>query len=660
MLAECPPRCVMRGAAAKAALAVWAVLISLAAATSSFAQHVEDNPVISAEDAFGLTIGLESTGIYNPGMVRGFNPQTAGNARIDGLYFDQQGSLSQRVIEGSTIRVGISEIDYAFPAPTGIVDYDLRHATDGKPTATIIAELGPYDEKSISVDGSLPLYSSQLQLPIGVNVQTGTGPTTGSNLGYTANLVNFGAVPLWTPNDRVSVRLLIDRQDMSDARTLPTVFTAGNYLPPRIQRGFLGQYWALGEYITENLGGIINAKLSPHWSFATGMFRSIYDIPVSYADLFVNTEPNGIGEHMIVGFPDQRTTSNSGEVRLTGRFTDGPWLQRVVLMARGRDTQALYGGSDSVDVGTSYIGELLQVPKPDFIYGERTSDHTTLWSTGAAYRIERANWGIVSFGLQKEHYDKTVLTPGVGASRLTDDPARLYANTAVPIPGHAVLYGGYTQGFEDSGSAPSSAANRGAILPTARTWQFDGGIRYPLNAKLSLVAGVFELNKPYFDFDTHNVDRQLGEQRASGVELSIAGQVLPGLNVNAGALIGEVEIKGSGLAAEGVGPYALGQSHNEYIINLDYILPHLPAWSANLTMVHFSAVPAVVSDAYDEPEITTLNIGARYQFKLLGAPAMLRLQLVNALNAYFWNIFFSPGFSQFQPRTGLAYLTVDL
>jgi hypothetical protein len=72
----------------------------------ALAQHASDNPVVSADDAFGLTLGLESTGIYNPGCVRGFNPQAAGNVRVDGLYFDQQGELSNRVIESSTIRVG--------------------------------------------------------------------------------------------------------------------------------------------------------------------------------------------------------------------------------------------------------------------------------------------------------------------------------------------------------------------------------------------------------------------------------------------------------------------------------------------------------------------------------------------------------------------------
>src|ERR1700722_10713620 len=153
------------------AVAAVAVLFHVAPAG---AQHASDNPVVSAEDAFGLTLGLETIGMYSPGQVRGFSPQAAGNVRIDGLYFDQQGALSNRVIEGSTIRVGISEIGYAFPAPTGIVDYNLRHPGDGTPNATIIANIGPYQEKGVSVDGSLPMIGKQLQLPMGVSTQVST------------------------------------------------------------------------------------------------------------------------------------------------------------------------------------------------------------------------------------------------------------------------------------------------------------------------------------------------------------------------------------------------------------------------------------------------------------------------------------------------------
>src|SRR5215469_3571676 len=51
-------------------------LVIVAALAGSFhaspaqAQHAADNPVTAAEDAFGLTLGLESVGMYSSGLVR--------------------------------------------------------------------------------------------------------------------------------------------------------------------------------------------------------------------------------------------------------------------------------------------------------------------------------------------------------------------------------------------------------------------------------------------------------------------------------------------------------------------------------------------------------------------------------------------------------------
>jgi iron complex outermembrane recepter protein len=653
------PNAAIRGAWSKL-FRIAAALMALSPPTAVFAQHASDDPLATANDAFGLTLGLESIGLYGPGGVRGFNPQTAGNVRIDGLYFDQQGALSNRVVEGSTIRIGVSEIGYAFPAPTGIVDYDLRHPGNGTPSATVVASAGPFQAHGLSVDGNLPLISSALQLPIGASLQSSTQTAAGGvDPGYTSTVANVGATPQWKPNDWLTFRGIIDWTQTTHAKTLPFIFTAGDYLPPYTPRGYYGQNWAEGRSLAENFGGIVTARLATHWSLAAGVFRSIADAPVSYEDLYLNTLPNGSAEQFMVGNPDQRTASTSGEARLVGRFGTGSWRQDVVFLARGRDTLALYGGSDVVDVGPAFIDRGIQVPEPNFSYTARTQDRTELWSAGVAYRAQWQGHGDFAVGVQHENYDKNVSSPGLPPARLTDHPLRAYGNAALALGDRVTAYTGYTQGLEDSGAVPSVAANRGTILPDARTWQTDAGFRFLLTSKLKLIAGVFEIQKPYFNFDTNNVDRQLGIQRARGVELSLSGEVIPNLNVAVGALLGEVRIIGPNLAAEGVGTTAFGQPHNQGTINANYKFPWLPALSADITVQHFGTSPASVDDVTQNPAQTVFWVGGRYRFKLLGAPATLRVQVQNATNYYFWNMGYSPGFSQVQPRAYFAYLTAD-
>lgn len=624
------------------------------------AQHASDDPVASANDAFGLTLGLESIGIYNPGGVRGFNPQTAGDVRIDGLYFDQQGALSNRVVEGSTIRVGVSEIGYAFPAPTGIVDYDLRHPGNGTPSATVVASAGPFQAHGLSVDGNMPIDSSALQLPVGASYQISVqSPFAATNPGYTSTIADFGATPQWKPNDQITVRAILDWTSTTQARTMPLVFTAGDYLPPQTPRGYLGQNWAEGRSLAENFGAIVTAQLSTRWSLAAGLFRSIADNPISYADLYLDTQRDGSAEQFVVGNPDQKTSSTSGEFRLTGRFGTGSWRQDIVLLARGRDTIALYGGSDVVDVGPALIDQGIQVPEPTFSYSARTHDRTELSSVGLAYRAEWQGRTDLSLGIQQESYDKEVTSATLPEERLTDHPLRAYATAALALTDQLTGYAGYTQGLEDSGVAPSSAENRGTILPDARTWQTDAGLRYSVTPQVKLIMGVFEIEKPYFNFDSRNVDRELGLQRATGLEMSVSGEVLKNFDLAAGVLLGEVRIIGPNLSAEGVGAIAFGQPRVQATINADYKFPRWPTVSADLTIYHFGTAPASVDNATQNPALTALSLGARYRFTMLGAPATLRVQVQNLTNAYYWNMGLNPGFAQFAPRSLFGYLTAD-
>ena len=624
------------------------------------AQHASDDPVASANDAFGLTLGLESIGLYSPGFVRGFNPQTAGNVRIDGLYFDQQGGLSNRVVEGSTIRVGVSEVGYAFPAPTGIVDYNLRRLGNGTPSATLVASAGPFEARGVSIDGVVPLIPSGLRLPLGASYQISTQTFSGPNPGYTSTVANVGSTPEWKPNDRLTLRGIFDWTQTTNAKTLPIILTGGDFQPPQISRGYYGQNWAEGKSLAENYGGIVTAQLSREWSLAAGVFRSVADNPVSYADLYLDTQPNGAAEHFMVGAPHQRTSSTSGEARLTGRFGTDSWRQDVVFLARGRDTVALYGGFDVVDLGPAFIDQRVQVPEPTFTYGALTHDRTQLWSTGLAYRAQWQGHADLALGVQQESYSKDVTTPNIPEAHLSDHPLRAYGSFALALTNRVTAYAGYTQGLEDSGVAASSAENRGAILPDARTWQVDTGVRYVLTPRVKLIAGVFEIEKPYFNLDTSNVDRELGLQRATGLELSLTGEVIKNFNVTAAMLWGEVKVLGPNLQAEGIGSTALNQARLTATLNASYRFPRQPALSADISVLHFSSYPASVDDKAQASPATVIALGGRYRFRVLGAPTTLRVQVQNLTNVYFWNLgFSSPAFSQFQPRAFFGYLTAD-
>src|SRR5713101_2939106 len=133
-------------------------LVALPAA----AQRTDDNAVTAASDAFGVTVGLQTIGLYGPTNVRGFNPAQAENLRIEGLYYDQQISYSDPFLfNRSDIRVGIAAQSYSFPSPNGIVDYKLRTPGD-VPLFSVLLTHGPLNMTTTKVDTQYPLIKDIL------------------------------------------------------------------------------------------------------------------------------------------------------------------------------------------------------------------------------------------------------------------------------------------------------------------------------------------------------------------------------------------------------------------------------------------------------------------------------------------------------------------
>ena len=202
-----------------------------------FAQHTDDNAVRSAGDAFGFSIGVETVGLYDSSEVRGFSPATAGNMRIEGLYFDQQVTPSRRVVDGSSIRVGITALQYPFPAPTGIVDYRLR-AERANAGVTDALFAGPFETYAATIDGQLPRWVNSLSIPLGVGYRFAAQIP-----GDTSRVFAIGMAPVWKPTEGVTARAFVDYWNQTDSKTQPRIYMEGSQPPPHLDRRYFGQDW---------------------------------------------------------------------------------------------------------------------------------------------------------------------------------------------------------------------------------------------------------------------------------------------------------------------------------------------------------------------------------------------------------------------------------
>lgn len=636
---------------------VMAVLGAAAFATPAEAQRTEDNAVTAAEDAFGTSIGNERIGLYSASQVRGFSPVTAGNVRIEGVYLDRQGYVAMRLVEGSAVRVGLSAQGYPFPAPTGIVDYRLRKVGD-RPLVSVVAGSFAYGAPSLEVDAQLPVAGKRLGIAFGVSYAH-EEYYDGADAGY----FRAAIIPRWRPSDNVEIIPFWSTTIGRDEEVAPTIVSGGAFVPPEAERRhYFGQDWAAKDSRSTNAGIIAKARIGRNWAITGGVFRSLFVNEENFAQNFVGTTQDGRTRAQVIADPGQRYASTSGELRVSRSFTEGSRLHTLHASVRARQLDSRYGGASApIDLGERRLGEALPVPEPaSFAFGERTHDRVRQTTIGVAYEGRWKGVGELSLGLQRTDYSKTIDLPGdLTTTRAEDRPWLFNASAAAYLTESLALYAGYTRGLEESGLAPNNAANRNEALPAIRTRQADAGIRWTILPRMKLVAGVFDVRKPYFNTDEANVYTILGDVRHRGLELSLSGNPVDNLSVVAGAVLMQPRVTGEAVRLGRVGRKPLGQSATILRGNADYQLSFLPGISLDLAVSWYGERPASRDNLVTVDPYALIDIGARYRFKLGKSPATFRVQMQNVTNTFAWSIVGSNSYGLMDKRRFTAFLAVD-
>ena len=619
------------------------------------AQRADDNAVKSADDAFGNSVGNENIGLYSPFEVRGFSAVDAGNVRLDGLYFDRQTDPITLLVPSSTMRVGISAQGYLLPAPTGIVDYQLARAGE-KPRISPVVGYGPFDSLFVDIETQMPLIAGKLGIAGGVSYFEDAFESGSDERGW-----SVAAAPRWRPTEWIEIIPFYSRTTIEDSEAQPLIFVSGPHLPPEIERAhFFGQTWADNDSVGENYGAVANVGFGQDWTINAGLFRSQFQADASFADLFLDTTPDGLANRVMVADRNQKFGSTSGELRVGKRFVSGKRFHALYYALRGRDQQRRYGGSDFADLGVARIGERVDLPQPQFEFGPQTRDEVTQWTHAVAYRGRWSEHIEVTAGLQKTRYEKEVTEPGALAPQLgKDDPWLYNAGLALYQSDKLAWYASYSTGLEEGGVAPENAANKNAAPPAIRTRQWDAGLRYALTPSLKLVAGVFDIQKPYYGLDNANVFRELGEERHRGFELSLAGEVVEGLSVVFGTVLMEPRVSGEEVANGTIGKVPVGQTERFTIGSAEYQLPWMPSFSVSATVQSVADRMASSDNRLSIPARSVLDLGARYRFQIGGAPATLRLSFGNVFDKFGWRTNSSEVFVTNAPRRIALTLAAD-
>ncbi len=622
------------------------------AATAATGARAAENAVRSAGDAFGTSIGRETIGLYNAGNVRGFSPTQAGNVRIDGLYFDQVWGLNPRLRRATSIRVGLSALGSPFPAPTGIVDYAFRKPGDDA-ALSVLGALNQWGNAALELDANLPLAT-------GLSMAAGAALFDDRYYNATrASFWQFSLAARYAPSDAIEIVPFVARSEGFD-QTGPIFLPAGEGLPPRLPRRFFkGPEWARYRGVAFNGGVLGTWRPGPGWEVRAGLFRSLFDDARGFANLITDLGSDGRGNQLVIADPPVKFASTSGELRLTHTISDGPRTHRLHASLRARAGDRRFDGSDFIDLGPTSIFAPTTVASPPRRFGEQQQDRVRQLIAGIAWEARWPGVGELSLGVQGTNYSKRIGLPSLAPVATDARPLLYNATLAVEISPRLIAYAGTVTGLEESGIAPGNAANRNEALPAIRTSQRDAGLRWAISDDVRLVAGLFDVRKPYFNLDANGRFDALGEVINRGIELSVSGPVTSRFSLVAGAVLLSPRVTGAGVALGRVGDRPVGAIARRLELNLDWRPPVLEGLGVDLAISHRSPEVATVSARTRIPARTFVDLGARYSAKLAGQSLLLRLQVENLTDLQSFELQGAGAYDLTPGRRIGGYLTID-
>jgi len=620
--------------------------------------QADANPVRSAGDAFGHKQGDEAIGLYDERSVRGFSLEAAGNYRLNGTYFVKNSGVSNFFIDSSTVRIGYNVIGTLLPGPSGVVDYRLRDPAPGeKSLATVTYDVYGQPIAELNFRHGAPSGRSSYSLGISRNfdVRNAQGGRGGEDL-----LVG-GIARVSGASTRAQ---LFFGEYQYRRRGEFRVAPVGGALPPRIQRGrYLGQDWAFDQGQRRIGGLLLDHELSPRSGIGATLAFGQEDPTLAFAQFFRSQE-SGASTGYVLAVPQQRSTAWSSELHSYVELPRSGSTHRLDATIRYRRSTALFGGAQMVALDPVALGDRPSaIAEPDL--GLLSADQhieVSQLGLGLGYRGTIGDRVRLNASVLKSFYAKRVGSPA-GSDKVTTAPFLYNLGGSFAIAPDLEMFASYSRGLEEAGVAPSSAANRNEILSTIVVKQAELGLRWSIASKLNLFLSVFDTRKPYAGVDARdNVYRFLGDVRHRGIEFSLSGRVLPGLQIVAGTVLLDPELVRSGEgASEGLRPVAVPRIRA--ILNADLAIPGVKGLSVDAGLLHVGARAAQSRTSPGGSQLlvrplTTVNTGLRFGFRLGRNDAVIRAQVLNLFNRFAWDVNGSETLAYNEPRRARILLTI--
>lgn len=232
-----------------------------------------------------------------------------------------------------------------------------------------------------------------------------------------------------------------------------------------------------------------------------------------------------------------------GQANLVARFDTGA-LGHTLLLGVEAGTQDTGSSRDLVRFGAGAGTTTVEVPLaqtiavPTFFTVAQRSTQTEL-STFSAYAQEQLDIGILQLvgGVRYDRFDLEArdLVTGFQGARVDERWSPRFGAILKPMD-NLSLYASYAESFlPQSGDQFTSLTAQDQGLEPEKFENLEAGVKWAVQPKLLLTAAIFRLDRSNTKApDPANPSQVIlaGESRVEGIELGLAGEVMPNFNVN--------------------------------------------------------------------------------------------------------------------------------
>jgi len=374
---------------------------------------------------------------------------------------------------------------------------------------------------------------------------------------------------------------------------------------------------------TTVFGGVGYSDVSTDQNFPTAVTRPV--------DLRPNTQGNFSVNN---GYYDEYNKTTSAEVGVRTRFKTGSIGHSVVLAANTLQRETGYFYQLTTTPVASNLYNPSALPAINFARDEpsKTADlamHSIAVADTMSFFGDRF---LVTLGLR----DQTINQKSVNGSTAYD------ASAITPLVGlvfkpvqNISVYGNYTAGLQQGGTAGPTAANRGEVFAPQKSKQYEVGVKADWGM-LTTQAALYQITRPNSMTDpVTQVYSFGGEQRNRGLELTMYGELQRGLRAMASASFNDAKLTRT---AGGVnqGNDANGVPDRTFNVGLDWDMPWVPGLSLNGRVINTSSTYYDAANLLRMPSWTRVDLGARYATKIAGKPVVLRANLENVADKAYW------------------------